>query len=94
MKNVTITLEENLASKVRMSAAMQGKSVSRFISDLLEREVGRGETSPAEAIEAFLREPTWRVSDENERLTTREGVWGERADELFRRYEHSRSRNR
>jgi Ribbon-helix-helix protein, copG family len=93
MKNVTITLDENLASQVRVKAAMEGKSVSGFISDLLEREVGRSRSSPLEAIEAFLCGPRWSLSDEDCRLPRREEIYGERADELLRRYEHSRSRD-
>jgi plasmid stability protein len=93
MKNVTITLDEDLASQVRVKAAMEGKSMSRFISDLLEREVGRSRSSPLEAIEAFLCGPRWSLSDEDGRLPRREEIYGERADELLRRYERSRSRD-
>ena len=36
MKNVTITLSENLARRARVEAAKQDKSLSRFVADLLE----------------------------------------------------------
>ncbi len=39
MKNVTITLPENTLQRARVAAAKQGKSLSRFVSDLVTREV-------------------------------------------------------
>ena len=65
-----------------------------FVSDLLEREVGSVGKSGVDAIEEFLRGPPWPLSDENGRLPDREEIHGERADELLRRYERSRSRDR
>ena len=94
MKNVTITLDERVAAQVRVKAAIQGKSVSKFISDLLEREIGRGGKSQLETIEEFLSGSLWPLSDQNGRLPSREEIYGERADELLRRYERSHSRDR
>jgi hypothetical protein len=94
MKNVTITLDEKVAAQVRVNAAVQGKSVSRFISDLLEREIGRAGKTQLETIDEFLNGPLWPLSDENGRLPRREEIYGERADELLRRYERSHSRDR
>lgn len=39
MRNVTVTLDENLAQRVRVRAAEEGKSVSRYLADLLERQM-------------------------------------------------------
>jgi hypothetical protein len=36
MKNVTITVDENTAARLRVYAAKQGKSVSRFVGEILE----------------------------------------------------------
>ena len=36
MKNITITLPENVALWLRVRAAQNGRSVSRWLSDLLE----------------------------------------------------------
>jgi hypothetical protein len=94
MKNVTISLDERVAAQVRVKAAVQGKSVSKFISDMLEREVGRGGKTQFETIEEFLEGALWPLSDENGRLPRREELYGERADELLRRYERSHSRDR
>jgi plasmid stability protein len=85
LKNVTITLDEKIAAQVRVKAATRGKSVSKFISELLEREIGRDEKkSGLQAIEEYLDGPLWPISDENGRLPTREEIYGERADELLR----------
>ena len=94
MKNVTITLDEKLAAQVRVKAAVQGKSVSKFVSDLLEREIGRVGKTQLETIEEFLSGPLWPLSDEHGRLPNREEIYGERADELLRRYERSHSCDR
>jgi hypothetical protein len=94
MKNVTITLDEKIAAQVRVKAATQGKSVSKFISEMLEREISRGGKTGLESIEEFLDGPLWPLSDENGRLPGREEIYGERADELLRRYERSHSRDR
>ena len=94
MKNVTITLDENVAAQARIEAATQGKSLSKFVSDLLVREVGRGKRSQLDALEEFLSGPLLPLSDEKGRLPTREELYAEREDELLRRYEHSRLRDR
>lgn len=39
MKNVTVTLEESVAQWVRVRAAEQGKSVSRYLSDVLQLQM-------------------------------------------------------
>lgn len=39
MKNVTITLEEKVASWVRVHAAKQETSVSRFVGDILKEKM-------------------------------------------------------
>ena len=95
MKNLTITLDEGVAARVRVQAAVQGKSMSKFISDLLEREVGRGDNkTDLEAIEEFLQGPLWPLTDENGRWPSREDIYGERINELLRRYERSRTHDR
>ena len=39
MKNVTITLDEDLAAWARNAAAQDGKSLSRYVGELLERSM-------------------------------------------------------
>jgi hypothetical protein len=83
MKNVTITLGEDLVSRARVEAAKEGKSLSRFVSELVERRVGRKKTQ-LEALEAFLAGPLLPLSDHQGRLPTREELYD---DALLRRHE-------
>jgi hypothetical protein len=39
MKNITVTLDEKTAGWVRVYAARQGKSVSRFLGELLQERM-------------------------------------------------------
>src|SRR3954465_10930674 len=83
MKNVTITLGEDLVSRARVEAAKEGKSLSRFVSELVERRVGRKKTQ-LEALEAFLAGPMLPLSGNKGRLPTREELYD---DALLRRHE-------
>jgi hypothetical protein len=94
MKNVTITLPDNLAREARVAAAQQDKSLSRFLADLLAERLL--ESTPAasdkrKVLMEFLDGPgfpgiskAWRG---------REALYAEREDELLRRYESSRLRD-
>ena len=94
MKNVTITLDDAIAIRADAEAASRGKSVSEFVSELIEREVGRKEMTDLEAMEKFLSGPDLAVFGGEGRLPTRQEIYDERIDELVRRYEHSNLRNR
>ena len=56
MKNVTITLREEVAEWLRIEAAKAGSSMSAFIGDLLETRMGRGKDQIA-GLESFLSGP-------------------------------------
>src|SRR2546429_606376 len=56
MKNVTITLHEEVAEWLRIEAAKAGLSMSAFMSDLLETRMGRGKGQIA-GLEFFLSGP-------------------------------------
>ena len=56
MKNVTLTLDDAVLERARVEAAKQGKSLSRFVADIVERRVGRQKTQ-LEAVEAWLSGP-------------------------------------
>jgi antitoxin VapB len=47
-KNITIAVDEALAHETRIAAATAGKSVSRFIADMLKEQIvdGRVKTGP------------------------------------------------
>ena len=85
MKNVTITLPDALAASVRVEAAKEGKSMSRYIADMLDRKADPRPRQTA-AIEKFLSMPQFPISDENGRLPPREELY--RRD-LLRGREHS-----
>jgi len=53
MKNVTITLREEVAEWLRIEAAKAGLSMSAFVSDILETRMGRGKDQIA-GLELFL----------------------------------------
>jgi len=94
MKNVTMTLPDDIVARARVEAAKEGKSLSRFVSELVERRVGRKRTQ-LEALEAFLAGPMLPLTDENGRLPTREELYD---DALLHRHErdhlHERSEGR
>jgi negative regulator of replication initiation len=92
MTNITITMDEETARWVRVEAAKAGKSVSRWLGELLAE---RRKTQAAAAWEAgrearmaagarFLASPLRPISD-NGKLPTREELY----DEVLRRHERA-----
>ncbi len=53
MKNVTVTLSEEVAAWLRIRAAENGRSVSRWLAELLE-DMRRGEAEYDLAMERYL----------------------------------------
>lgn len=86
MKNVTITLPDEIARRARIAAAKEDMSLSRFVADLLQKRCDV-ETERAEKV-ALL----WKFLDgpgfpgTSKAWPGREVLYGERADELLRRY--------
>lgn len=64
MKNVTLTLNDEVVTRARVEAAKEGKSLSRFVSELVERRVGRA-VSQREAVETFLAGPPLPLLNED-----------------------------
>ena len=91
MKNVTITLPDDLARRVRVEAARQDKSLSRFIADLLAKECKSADVTKLALLREFFERPGW--PSEGGPLPKREDIYAEREDELLRRYERSRLRD-
>jgi hypothetical protein len=56
MKNVTITLPDDLAHRARVEAARQDKSLSRFLADLLAERC-KDEPDKLAVLESFLSGP-------------------------------------
>ena len=74
MKNVTVTLDEGVLARARVAAAQQGKSLSRFVGELVERSVGRPMTQ-SQALEVFLSGPLLDLTDENGKAPTRDQIY-------------------
>ena len=62
MKNVTVTLEEEVALWVRVRAAEQNQSVSRYLGDMLRKQMTE-ETTYEEAMDRFLSRKPSRITD-------------------------------
>jgi hypothetical protein len=94
MKNVTITLPEDLARRARVEAAKEDKSLSRFIADLLEERCKAEQSDKLAALREFFDGPGYPGISKAWR--GREALYAEREDELLCRYEshrlHDRSR--
>ena len=64
MKNVTISMDDELLRSLRIEAARDGKSVSRFLADLIKSTIGKSSpsgNSQMEALERILSGPKWSV---------------------------------
>jgi predicted transcriptional regulator len=66
MKNVTITLADDLARRARIEAARAEKSLSRWIGEAVEREIANAESQRA-GLDALFALPLMPLS-ENGRL--------------------------
>ena len=71
MKNVTVTMNDALLQRARVAAAREGKSLSRFVADAVERRVGQPLTQ-AEALDVYLAGPLMRLTDENGKAPSRD----------------------
>lgn len=87
MKNVTITLPEDVLARARVEAARQSKSLSRFVAALVEERCG-ALADPLAALDEFWRGPGFPGASKD--LPTREELYAEREEELVRGYESAR----
>jgi plasmid stability protein len=74
MKNITITLDPDTAKWVRIKAAEQNKSVSRFVGDLLQQQM-KERVEYQRAMERFLAKPPITLRDSDEPLPTRKEIY-------------------
>ncbi len=74
MKNLTLTLSESTHADLRVEAAKAGKSMSKFVSDLVEDRIG-GRQARIEAMRRFLEPPYWDLTDENGNAPTRDQIY-------------------
>ncbi len=84
MKSVTITLDDVIATRACVEAASRGKSLSKFVRELIEREIGRDAKSDLDAIREFTGGPGYPGISRNWR--GQEALYAEREDELLHRY--------
>jgi len=76
MKNLTVTLPEETFARLRVAAAREGKSMSKFVGALVERKVGsEGHESRINAMERFLAGPLWNLTDEDGNAPTRDQIY-------------------
>jgi hypothetical protein len=59
MKNLTITLDDDLFAWARVEAAKRGQSLSRFVSRTLADQRAPDLADQVEALSAFLDGPGW-----------------------------------
>jgi plasmid stability protein len=65
MTNVTITLDDETIQRTRVAAAQAGKSVSKFVGELLRKELGSSPLSRKEAMRRFLDGPPLNILNED-----------------------------
>ena len=75
MKNVTITLEEEVARWARIRAAENNTSVSRFVGEML-RDIMDEEKSYQMAMDRYLSQPPTTLKDPVAKYPTREELYG------------------
>jgi hypothetical protein len=92
MKNVTITLSEDLAHRARIEAAKQDKSLSRFVADMIEERCKTEQPDKIALLREFFDGPGYPGISKAWR--GREALYAEREDELLRRYESHRLHGR
>ena len=71
LRNITITLEENVARWARIEAATKDTSVSRFLADLLKERMIETDNYEAAKRRALARKPFLKTDG---RYLTREEV--------------------
>ena len=74
MKNVTITLPEDLARWLRGKAAKDDRSVSRWLAELLQR-MQRQEDEYEAAMKRYLEMKPCKIDWPNDRRPTREELY-------------------
>ncbi len=73
MKNVTVTLKEHVARWARIKAAEQDKSLSKFLSDLLEERM-KHESDYEAARRRFMAGKPFAFREPGEKLPTRDEI--------------------
>lgn len=80
LRNVTVSMEEPILAEARIKAAHAGKSLSRYIADLVvadtaggsRLETPRTRAAQLEALERILSGPKWSIMREGRMPTSDE----------------------
>jgi hypothetical protein len=77
LKNITITLDERTLEWVKEAATEQGKSVSRYLSDMARQQLPKAKAYEAAMHRYFAltREFTVPLTEPGERLPTRDEIY-------------------
>jgi len=73
MKNITITLDTETAAWIRVQAAQQNKSVSRFVGEILQEQMN-DRREYRRAMQAYLSKPPFDLAGNPEKYPTREEI--------------------
>ena len=85
---VTITLPEATLQRARVAAAQQNKSLSKFVSDLVSRNVGYDPEEILRGLSKYIDGPGFPGVAKD--WPTREEIYADREEQLLRRHQHSR----
>jgi hypothetical protein len=77
LKNVTITLDERTLGWIKEAAAGQGKSVSRYLSDMARQHVPKAQAYEAamHRFFALAKEIAAPLTEPGEKLPTRDEIY-------------------
>jgi hypothetical protein len=75
MKNVTITLEEDVARWARIRAAELDTSVSKLVGEMLKEKMRGDRKTQQQAIKDFLNRPGYALNFPGGRLPKREEIY-------------------
>jgi len=75
MKNITITLDDQTAEWARAQATEQGLSLSRYVSDVLRKQLPKAQ-SYERAMNSWLsRRDAWVLREPGEKFPTRDEIY-------------------
>jgi hypothetical protein len=74
MKNITITLDPETASWVRVHAAEKNRSVSRLVGEILQTHM-KDRREYQRAMQRYLSKPPFELTGEPEKYPTRDEIY-------------------
>lgn len=75
MRSVTVSLDEQVVARARVEAARQGKSLSRFVTEVVTARL-RPRMTQSEVLAAFLAGPPVDLMNDEGRAPTRDEIYG------------------